>query len=422
MERDNKQLQYFKVLLIICFALLCFCTNKSRKEASFLYSEAIVLFEKGEYDSTILNLSNALEIINDNDSVFKNSLDFYNGNIYHLRGEAFEALNKLDEATSDYVNASIRGTLYINSEDVTQDNPKISESELAGTVSGFYNSLGKIYYKAGKYEDALAEFEKAIAIALGIKSGLDLNDKLIENYYKSEPAADQPMTKVVGAYCYNFCLIEEKLERRTNSRDIIKKLSFDRTLAIISPDSVELFLRHESELNKEIPLDSGVFMQVTRLRTWKSYNPDMPPDVPYQHWLTLPSQNREESQITVQPFVGEYQVYSKGIFWELLLWFENKGNKKTTCEVYKDDESGIDVHLFLSDGSETVLSGFKVPGLGLISDESLIVSTNGKWSVDLKPGEKSWIIVVFDVPSDQKSAKFRLKSYTHLWVTLPGAD
>lgn len=418
-ESYRNQPQYLKVLLIFIFTLLASCTIQSRKEASLLYSQAKEFFENGDFDSTIFKLSKALEVIKDNDSVFSNSLDFYNGKVFHLRGQAFESMERLDEATSDYLTASERGTLYFNSDDVLHDNSKISKSELALTVSGFYNSLGRVYYKSGKYEDALAEFEKAIRISMGGLSGTDLNDRLIEDYFKSVPAPDQPVAKVAGAYYYNFCLIEEKLERRTNARDIIKQLLFDSAMVIVIPDSVELFLRHESELNKEIELDSGIYMKVTRLRTWKSYKPDMPPDVPYMHWLTLPSEKKEESQITVMSFVGEYQVYPKGVFWELLLWLENKGNQKTTFEVYKEDESGIDVQLTLGDGSETVLSGFKVPGLGLIADESLIVSTDGKWSVVLKPGEKSWLIVVFDVPFNENSGKFRLKNYTPIWIVLP---
>lgn len=47
--------------------------------------------------------------------------------------------------------------------------------------------------------------------------------------------------------------------------------------------------RQESQVGKEIPLDDGVFMKVSRVRTWESYFHDVLPltsHQQYEHWAS----------------------------------------------------------------------------------------------------------------------------------------
>jgi hypothetical protein len=175
--------------------------------------------------------------------------------------------------------------------------------------------------------------------------------------------------------------------------------------------------RHESQVGKEIPLDDGVFMKVSRVRAWESYDHDVPPLDPYQHWVSQGSKKGGFS-ISVRPFTGEERVTPKGRFWELLVWIENKGVKETAIPLYGKDEEGLDLHLMLGSGVKMPMCGYRVPGFN-ISDMSLVVASQGRLQAELKPTEKTWLLVVFDVPREQKSAQFQIKNASPVRITLP---
>jgi hypothetical protein len=178
--------------------------------------------------------------------------------------------------------------------------------------------------------------------------------------------------------------------------------------------------RHESQVGTEIPIDEGVFVKVSRVRTWESYDNDVPPLDPHQHWVSQGS-NGGGFSISVKPFTGEGRVSPKGRFWEVLLWIENKSVKQTTIPLYGKDEEGLDVRLMLDGGEEMPMCGYRVPGFN-ISYMSLVVASQGRLQADLKPTEKTWLLVVFDVPREHKSARFQIKNASPVWITLPNGS
>ena len=173
----------------------------------------------------------------------------------------------------------------------------------------------------------------------------------------------------------------------------------------------------QSEIGKEIMLGDGVVARVDRVRTWESYEDDVPPVNPYQHYSGQGSKNGGFT-LSVEPFAGERRVKPVGRFWELLLWMENKGNKDAGVLLFGKNEEGLDVRLILDDDRELLMRGYRVPGFS-IADVSLVIASQGRLKTDLKPGEKTWLLVVFDVPKEYASARFQIKDALPVTILLP---
>lgn len=178
--------------------------------------------------------------------------------------------------------------------------------------------------------------------------------------------------------------------------------------------------RQESQVGKEIPLNDGVFMKVSRVRTWESYFHDVLPlaqHQQYQHWVSQGSKGGKFSY-SVKPFTGESRATPKGRFCELLVWIENKGVKESTIPMYGKNEEGLDLHLMVDGGEKILMCGCRMPGFR-VAYESLIFAIQGRLKVVLKPTEKTWLLVVFDVPQEHKNVRFQIKNASPILITLP---
>ena len=225
-----------KTILLIAalFALVFFIFfslhgSKSEKEARRLYEEAQSHFKNEEYEQTITNVTKALELTNEGKASFTISYSFYNGNIHYLRAQAYEALGKIEDAIVDYNTATTRGTKFLSK---SRPIPG-AKAESFRTLSLFHNSLGIAYAKVDQFEDALAEFEKAIGAALGSVSGIGAYELLLASLLEGEIGKRQEFTKIIGAYCYNVYLMEQKLGRNSNAKEIAEQLDYDKTMVVM---------------------------------------------------------------------------------------------------------------------------------------------------------------------------------------------
>lgn len=142
-------------------------------------------------------------------------------------------MGKLEEAIADYQIATTRGTKYLSSTCLTSDPSPGAKAEWFRTSSRFHNCLGIAYAKAGKYEDALVEFEKAIGAAGGSVKGVGVIDQVVGTILGEESEKRQEFAKVVGAYCYNVGIMEEKLGRSSSeAMERARQLDYDRTLIV----------------------------------------------------------------------------------------------------------------------------------------------------------------------------------------------
>jgi hypothetical protein len=169
----------------------------------------------------------------------------------------------------------------------------------------------------------------------------------------------------------------------------------------------------------EISLEHGVVYDCERIRTWKSFDTMVPSEKSVQHWVS--GGYNVMNCASFAPYEGDQTEKAAGRFWELLLWFENKGEQESTVWIHTEDRKGLDAYLIVAGKKKIPVKAFLIPGLN-IAPVSLAVSWEGKLGFDLLPGEKTWLLLVFDVPEKYNSAHFRLKESSKLFISLPDTD
>jgi hypothetical protein len=111
---------------------------------------------------------------------------------------------------------------------------------------------------------------------------------------------------------------------------------------------------------------------------------------------------------------------AKGRFWEILVWFTNTGKNTAKLDFVGKGQSMMDAGLIIPDKKSLELKAFLIPSTG-IAPISLITAWQGPLGLKLEPGEKTWLILVFDVPTEIKAAQLRLKQAAPLKVILEEA-
>lgn len=101
-------------------------------------------------------------------------------------------------------------------------------------------------------------------------------------------------------------------------------------------------------------------------------------------------------------------IKPSGTFLELLLWFTNTGEKESVVWFNTKGESLMDSHLILNK-QKIYAKAFLIPGLE-IAYISLVTAWEGQLGFVLKQGEQTWLLIIFDVPEEHKSALFQLKN------------
>ncbi len=64
-------------------------------------------------------------------------------------------------------------------------------------------------------------------------------------------------------------------------------------------------------------------------------------------------------------------------------------------------QSSLDARLILPDNTRLKVRAFLIPSAG-IAEISLIVAWQGALGFKLAPGEKTWLLLVFDVPTGSR--------------------
>jgi len=197
-----------------------------------------------------------------------------------------------------------------------------------------------------------------------------------------------------------------------------------------------------SETKKE--LAEGVSFSVDRIRTWEFLEnklPEKKENISYNHWFsnsihitniynmgsTLLSGSRSVKEgekgytVTIKTF-APYQDLEmpkpSGRFCELLVFLSNNGKKEQEINFLENGKTKFNARLITADKKSIDVHAFLIPGLDMASI-SLVTSWEGSLIAQLKPGEKTWIILVFDVSSDISLAELQLKDASTVTVTLP---
>ena len=104
----------------------------------------------------------------------------------------------------------------------------------------------------------------------------------------------------------------------------------------------------------------------------------------------------------------------------LLLLFTNNTKNDSTVWIHKKDEYGLDARLSTTEHDSIFVSAFLIPGLEFPKKKSLVTFWAGRLGIKLKQGEKTWLLLVFDVPNKYNSASFHLNNAPSIKVSLPG--
>jgi len=161
-------------------------------------------------------------------------------------------------------------------------------------------------------------------------------------------------------------------------------------------------------------LAGDIAWRIDKIRTWKSFDSKFPPEESVRHWI---SGSNSMGCKAFAPYEGTEPVKASGRFWELLVRFENKGKVQKTQWFHKKDQKGLDFQ-FIVPRNNIPLRAFLIPGLN-IAPISLAVSWEGKLGIKLDPGQKTWLLLLFDVPTNYDSAHFKLKDTSPVPVILP---
>ena len=191
-------------------------------------------------------------------------------------------------------------------------------------------------------------------------------------------------------------------------------------------------------------LGTEIMLIVDEVRTWKSFDGHFPSEAAYDHWVWVDSWSS-----TIESYAEEMPGV-RGGFLELLLWFENGDDTAMTVFLDKD-ENGLDVGLILDDLKELSVKAFRIPeGLGTafgtgpvmragtktvavepasgspqpfsdrggVDRTSLIETFTGRLGFRLNPRQKTWILLVFDIPEECEHALLRVKNSEPISVHL----
>lgn len=138
----------------------------------------------------------------------------------------------MQEALADYRTATTLGVKFLSSKGLTTNPSPGAKADWLRTLSGFHNSLGIVYAKTSRYEDALAEFRSAIGAAASSVNRVGLTDQVVATVFGGETGKRREFAKTVGAYYFNVSIMEEKLGRSSNAKEIARQLDYDKTLVV----------------------------------------------------------------------------------------------------------------------------------------------------------------------------------------------
>jgi hypothetical protein len=161
-------------------------------------------------------------------------------------------------------------------------------------------------------------------------------------------------------------------------------------------------------------LEKTVSWTIEGVRTWQTFDSKIPAEKSSMHWISGSNTMRCSA---FAPYESSEPEKASGRFWEFTVWFENKGQEEKTVWFHQNDKKGLDMRLVVPENSVPV-KAFLIPGLN-IAPISLATAWEGTLGIKLAPGEKTWLLLVFDVPGKYDSAEFKLKDTSPVPIELP---
>jgi len=159
-------------------------------------------------------------------------------------------------------------------------------------------------------------------------------------------------------------------------------------------------------------LEQGVVYSVESVRTWESFDGITPDETLYQKWSSNGPASRKENRYTPD------QRKSEGKFVELLIWFDSKNKEEVDIEMIPQGGEALDCKLLYGNNRSAAVKAFVIPGTGSARNRLMIEEWKGNLSFKLKPEEKTWILLLFDIPVDISEAKLQIKKSNPVSVTI----
>ena len=159
--------------------------------------------------------------------------------------------------------------------------------------------------------------------------------------------------------------------------------------------------------------EQGVVYSVESVRTWASFDGKTPAEKPYEKWRYNGPFSRNEHRYTSD------QRTPEGKFVEIVVWFENKGEEEASIDMIYDESDSMDCGLLYGNKQTATVKAFVIPGTGIARNRMMTEKWKGSMGFRLKPEEKTWILLLFDIPVDASDVKLQMKKSTPVSITIP---
>ncbi len=111
---------------------------------------------------------------------------------------------------------------------------------------------------------------------------------------------------------------------------------------------------------------------------------------------------------------------ANGVYQELTVWFANTGKKAASLDVVAPAGPSLDAALILPDKSRLSPVGFRFPHMSHLGvfEGCFATTWTGKLAANLGPGAKTWVVLLFDVPTSAKEARLQIKKAAPVKIKL----
>jgi len=166
---------------------------------------------------------------------------------------------------------------------------------------------------------------------------------------------------------------------------------------------------------QSFPLEQGVVCTVESVRTWESFDGQAPEEGPYQKW-------KSDSAVSYAShrYSPDYRT-PEGKYVEILIWFDAEGTEDAKVHLIPgadDTLEAFDARLTYGAEQNSPIKAFAIPGTGVVANNGLLETWEGNLHFGLSSGERTWILLLFDIPADVSEAKLQLKSAEPLPVSI----
>lgn len=159
-----------------------------------LFSKGKELFQNNQFKKSLQALEEVIEINPKNTDAY-----FIIGNIFHIKGQlgkAIKAFNKVLELDSNHTDASISLSVILNdigkyeqaqevfekaNKHVKKENSGVDDPHINKKFSSKHYEIAEMYFSYNRYEEALFEYNKAIALD---PENLEIRIKIAKVYSK----------------------------------------------------------------------------------------------------------------------------------------------------------------------------------------------------------------------------------------------